>query len=87
MAAARDWRANRHESRIDVTEDMFMKTALKWITAAATLVVAGYYAAVGVQAGRRRIKNTLHDAEAVAASARKTLEQTEQTVRTAREAI
>jgi hypothetical protein len=70
-----------------VTEDICMKTALKWITAAATLGVAGYYAVVGVQAGRRRVKSTLHDAEAIAAGARKTLEQTEQTVRTAREAI
>lgn len=64
-----------------------MKRFLKWTLAIAGAAVGTVFAVQAVQAGRRRVKQTLADAEAVADRTRQTLEQTETALHNVRTAI
>jgi hypothetical protein len=64
-----------------------MKSLLKWTIIVAGAGVAGAFAFQAVQAGRRRLRNALGEAEAVAGRTRAALEQTETALHNARRAI
>jgi len=64
-----------------------MKRFLKWTAALIGIAIGGTYAFEAIQAGRRRLKSALGEAEAVAGKTRATLEATESALEKARTAI
>jgi hypothetical protein len=64
-----------------------MNSFLKWTLAIVGTAVGGTLAFRAIEAGRRRLRNALGEAEAVADQTREALEQTESALRTARTAI
>jgi len=64
-----------------------MKSFLKWTAIVAGTGVGVLFAVQSIQAGRRRIKNALGEAEAIANRTRETLAQTQTALHDARQAI
>jgi len=64
-----------------------MKRFIKWTTGIIGGAVGAMFVIRAVQAGRRRVKHALGEAEAIADQTRATLEQTEETIRQVRHAI
>jgi hypothetical protein len=64
-----------------------MKRFLKWTVAIVGIGAASAFTVTAIQAGRRKMKRALGEAEAVADRTRAALEQTQSALRTAREAI
>jgi len=64
-----------------------MKSFLKWTVVLGGAAVASVFAVRAVQAGRRRLKNALAEAEAVADQTRETVEQAQTLLHETRTAI
>ncbi len=64
-----------------------MKRFLKWTAAIVGAGVGAVFAVRGIQAGRRRVKNALGEAEAIADQTRETLAKTQTALHDARHAI
>jgi hypothetical protein len=64
-----------------------MKRFLKWSAAIIGMAVGGVFAFEAVQAGRRRMKDALGHAEAIADRTRAALEETESALHDARTAL